>query len=186
MSKGTLLINIRNQGDCMQMQDILNEERFDFIADCDKAFILAFDAEMMKLGYDFGGKIGDGYCWGNYMVIYTKTGVKSRKSYARIYLKDGSIVLRLFFSKIDKHRDFIKEAPTHIKQVFVGDFGICNRCDNEKEGLCKFRKVYSIDDRPIEKCNGKTFWFHNPRIDNMADYVDLFSEFYPGKRRVAS
>ena len=44
----------------------------------------------------FGGKIGSGYCWGKYMVIYRKSGVKSENVYARIYMRDADIVLRLF------------------------------------------------------------------------------------------
>lgn len=78
------------------MSSLLNEDRFDFISGDDKAFIRAFDAEITRLGYDFGDKIGSGYCWGKYMLIYTKTGVKSKNVYARIYIRDFSIVLRLF------------------------------------------------------------------------------------------
>ena len=65
------------------MDDILKEERFDFISNDDKAFILAFNDAMTKLGYDFGNKIGSGFCWGKYMVIYTRSGVKSKNVYAR-------------------------------------------------------------------------------------------------------
>ena len=166
----------------MEIAEILREGRFDFVSDRDKDFVVEFDAAMAELGYHYGDKIGDGFCWGNYMVIYTKAGVKSKKSYARIYLKDDGIVLRLYFSKIDAHRAYVEVAPDHIKQVFVGDFGECKHCDNEKDGSCKFRKAYSIDGRHIEKCNGFTFQFHDPSIGYMDDYVGLFSEFYPQKR----
>src|SRR5512146_65521 len=107
------------------MDDILKDEKFDFISRPDKAFILAFNEEMSRLGYDFGDKIGSGYCWGKYMLIYTRTGVKSKNVYARIYVRDADVVLRLFFSNIDKHRTYIEKAPTHIKDVFVNDFGKC-------------------------------------------------------------
>jgi hypothetical protein len=40
------------------MKDILKEERFDFVSSKDKSFILAFNNEMTRLGYGFGGKIG--------------------------------------------------------------------------------------------------------------------------------
>lgn len=164
------------------MKNILKEERFNFISPKDKAFILAFDSEMTKLGYDFGGKIGVGYCWGKYMIIYRKTGVKSKKVFARIYIKDDSIVLRLFFNQIDKHREFVENAPEQIKEVFVGDYGNCNYCKNDKDGFCKFRKTYTIENRLIEKCNGNTFQFFDPSIDKMTDYLELFSEFYPKKK----
>ena len=54
------------------MNELLQEERFDFISNEHKAFILAFNEELSRLGYDFGNTIGSGYCWGKYMVIYTK------------------------------------------------------------------------------------------------------------------
>jgi hypothetical protein len=117
------------------------------------------------------------------MVIYRKSGVKSKKVFARFYIREESIVLRLFFSKIDKDRAYIENAPSHIKDVFVGDYGNCHRCHNDKDGICKFRKTYTLNDRFIEKCNGSTFEFHQPSLDKMADYIGLFTEFYP-KRRV--
>lgn len=162
---------------------ILDEDRFESVSRKDKAFIVAFDGEMKRLGYDFGGVIGSGFCWGHYMVIYRKVGVKSKKVYARIYLRDNDIVLRLFLSKVDRHRAFIEGAPAHIKQVFAGPSGDCNHCDNEKEGQCKFRKDYTLEDRRIEKCNGVTFRFEKPRIGRMVDYIDLFTEFYPDRKR---
>jgi hypothetical protein len=80
---------------------LLSENRYSFIAQSDKSFICAFDGAMNKLGYDCAGIIGQGYCWGRYMIIYAKTGVKSRQVLARIYIRDQSIVLRLFLNKID-------------------------------------------------------------------------------------
>ena len=164
------------------MKDILNEERFDFISRKDKGFILAFNDEMTGLGYGFGDKIGSGYCWGKYMLIYTKAGVKSKKVFARIYIRDDSIVLRLFLNDIDRHRAFVENAPSHIKEVFVGEFGNCKHCHNDKDGVCRFRKTYTIDDQSIEKCNGSTFEFHNPSLRRIPDYISLFMEFYPKKK----
>lgn len=165
------------------MIHLLNEDRFDFISNHDKEFILAFNDEMNKLGYDYGGKIGSGFCWGKYMIIYRKSGSKSEKVFARIYIKDESVVLRLFFNAIDKHREYVEKTPSHIKEVFIGDNGNCQRCHNDKHGVCRFRKTYTIDNRLIEKCNGITFEFHNPGLQRIPDYIALFSEFYPGKKR---
>src|SRR5512145_1477598 len=118
------------------MNTILDEPRFSFISRADKGFIAAFDDELQKLGYGFGDKIGSGYCWGKYMLIYRKSGVKSEKVFARIYIRDTSIVLRLFLNAIDKHRAYVEKAPAHIKEVFVGEEGNCQHCHNEKEGMC--------------------------------------------------
>lgn len=164
------------------MDDILNEEIFDFVSLKHKTFILAFNDEMTKLGYDFGNKIGSGFCWGRYMIVYTRSGVKSKNVFARIYIRDSSIVLRLFFSHIDKHRETIEHAPSHIKEVFVGDYGNCRHDHDDKDGKCQFRKTYSLDGRLIEKCNGMTFEFQNPSIDKLKDYMSLFAEFYPNKK----
>ena len=162
--------------------DILKEDRFDFLSAANHEFILAFDEEMNRLGYDFGDTIGDGFCWGRYMLIYRRSGVKSSKVYARVYLREADIVLRLFLSGIDQHHQFIEQAPAHIQQVFTGHFGDCQHCKNEKDGQCKFRKTYTIAGQLIEKCNGNTFWFHQPVIEKLPDYIALFTEFYPVKK----
>lgn len=78
------------------------------IQQADKEFIVAFTKEMSKLGYGFDGKIGDGFCWGKYMIIYAKTGVKNKDVLARIYIREDGIVLRLYFNRIDEHRDNIR------------------------------------------------------------------------------
>lgn len=159
---------------------LLSEPRFDFISTPNKTFIQAFDDEMTRLGYTFGDKIGSGYCWGKYMLIYRKSGVKSEQVYARIYLRDESIVLRLFLNDIDKHRAFIEHAPAYIKEVFTGDQATCQHDHNEDaDGNCRFRKSYTIDGRFIEKCNGITFEFHQPSLDKLPDYLALFTEFFP-------
>lgn len=67
------------------MRTLLEDEAFRFVRPEHKDFIVAFDDKMNRLGYTCGGTIGDGYCWGRKMIIYTKAGVKSKKSYARLF-----------------------------------------------------------------------------------------------------
>lgn len=160
----------------------LSETRFDFISAANKNFMHAFDGEMSRLGYGFGGKIGDGFCWGRYMMIYRKESVKSETVYARLYIRETDIVLRLFLNQIDKHRSFIESAPEHIKSVFTGPRGDCEHCHNDKGGVCKFRKTYTLENRLIEKCNGIVFEFFKPDVPKLADYMALFTEFYPNRR----
>lgn len=163
----------------MEIKTVLAEERFHFISPENKAFIISFDNEILKLGYGFGGNIGSGFCWGQYMIIYSKVGVKNKKVVARIYIRENSIVLRLFLNKIDKHREYIENAQSFIKEVFIGEHGKCNHCHNDKEGICKFRKTYTIDHHFIEKCNGVTFEFWEPNLEKLPYYVSLLKEFYP-------
>lgn len=163
------------------MKEQLSMEAFNYLSEKDKEFIIHFDAKLEKLGFTCDSEIGPGYCWGNHMIIYRKKSVKSKKVYARIYFRENSILLRLFLNKIDKHREYIETAPDHIKDVFVGGTGTCTHCHNEKDGNCKFRKTYSIDDALIEKCNGVVFEFYNPTLDKLADYISLFEEFHSKK-----
>jgi hypothetical protein len=117
------------------------------------------------------------------MLIYRKSGVKSEKVFARIYIRDTGLVLRLFLNAVDKHRSYVESAPAHIKDVFVGEAGNCQHCKNQKDGLCQFRKTYTIEDRFIEKCSGIVFEFHQPGIEKIPDYMALFTEFFPGRKR---
>lgn len=164
------------------MINAISESRFDFISDTDKQFIIAFDEEMKRLGYDFGNDIGSGFCWGRYMIIYSKKGVNSKKVIARIYIRDdGSIVLRLFLNDIDKRRAYIENTEPYIKNVFTGLHGDCSHCKNDKDGVCRFRKTYTLDGRLIEKCNGIVFEFHMPDVTKLPGYVGLLREFYKTK-----
>ena len=174
------------------MNDFMNEERFNSISTENKNFICDFTKQMNSFGYDFDGKIGSGYCWGKYMVIYSKTGVKNKKVIARIFIRDNdviifggreikysnSIVLRLFFSRIDKHESYIENAPSHIKKPFMDEHGLCGHC---KEDCRSYRKTYTINGKKIEKCAGIVFEFHDPKVEYIQDYMDILKEFY-GKK----
>jgi hypothetical protein len=150
---------------------------FDFIKASDKQFITAFTDELEKLGYYENG-LCDGFCWGRYMLIYRKSGVKSKNVYARIYIRDDCIVLRLFLNNVTKHGEYIDRSPEFIKDAFVGNFGKCKRCKGDN---CKFRKDYEIGGVKYEKCNGFTFQFFEPTMERLTSYIDLFKEFYPAK-----
>lgn len=164
------------------MKNLLDQEQFNFLSPANKEFILAFNDRMTELGYDFGSRIGDGYCWGKYMIIYRKSNVKSERVYARIYIREKSILLRLFLNDIEKHCGYIENAPAHIHEVFCGGTGDCQHCHNEKDGSCRFRKTYTLDGRLIEKCNGIVFEFHDPGLEKLPDYISLFAEFYPQRK----
>ena len=162
------------------IEERLTEERFSIITEPDKAFILAFDKEISEFGYDYGGHIGWGACWGRYMIIYSKVGIKSKQVAARIFIRDNSIVLRLFLNNVDKHTQYIENTPEHIKAVFTGAHGECS-CSPRKEN-CRMRKSYAIGGKQVEKCSGVVFEFHQPDISKLHDYMGLFGEFY---RRMA-
>ncbi len=158
------------------IEKFLPEERFDFITPENKRFICAFTNALSDLGYTFGDAIGSGFCWGRYMLIFTKANVKAKKAVARIYIRDKDLVLRLFFSGVTKHAKYISQAPDFIKEVFVGPHAACKHCKGDR---CKFQKTYDIDEIHYEKCNGRTFEFPRPDISRLDDYIRLFKEFYP-------
>ena len=178
------------------MDKLLSEERFNIVSNENKQFIVEFTEQMNMFGYDFGGEIGSGYCWGKYMIIYSKIGGKSKKVIARIFIRDNeviifggrkikynnSIVLRLFFSNIDRHESYIENAPPHIKKPFIDDHGLCSHC---KENCNRYRKIYTIDGKKIEKCAGVVFEFHDPKFEYIANYMDLLREFY-GKKKAGN
>lgn len=151
------------------------EERFAFLSEPDKCFIIAFTEALEDRGYTYGGEIGSGFCWGKYMLIFRKVGVKSRNVVARIYLKEDSIVLRLFLNQVTKHAAYLSAAPEHIRNAFTGEYGTCKHCKGDH---CKFRKDYEIGGVRYEKCNGTTFEFPQPKTERLADYLALFEEFY--------
>lgn len=165
------------------MKNLLKDETYDFIKANSKNFIVTFDAEMSRRGYTCGKSIGDGYCWGRKMIIYTKSGVKNKKSYARIYIRDDNLVLRMYFSNIDKQRETIEQAPDYIQEAFIGDYGTCKHCHNMKDGACSHQKRYTINGKRYEICDGFAFWFFEPNINRLPEYIKLFLAFYPEKKR---
>ena len=166
--------------DPKNVEEILSERRFDIIKEPDKAFIMAFDKEINELGYDFGGVIGSGFAAGcALMIIYGKTGTKSRPCAARIFIGENGITLRLYLNKIDAHRQCIENAPAYIKDVFTGDSESCTGC-GFIGGKCKYKytKTYTVDGRLINKCDAKAFIFSNPSVEKLSDYMSLLAEFY--------
>ncbi|MEL7603732.1 MAG: hypothetical protein AAGU77_11325 [Bacillota bacterium] len=161
------------------IEQLMQEDRFDFMNAADKQFVCEFTHALSALGYTFGNAIGSGYCWGRYMLIFTKAGVKSKKVVARIYLRQNGIALRLFFSDVSRHAAYISAAPDFIRDVFTGPYGDCKHC---KGDTCMFRKDYAINGVQYEKCNSLTFGFNEPDMDRLPGYLALFQEFYPAKR----
>jgi hypothetical protein len=161
------------------MDELLSEARFGIISKADKAFITAFDKEMIKLGCGFGGSIGRGDLNGKFMIAYSQTAVTSEKVMARIFIKDNDITLKLILSDVKKHISYIENAAAYIKDVFVGEHGDC-ACNPRKE-TCRMRKTYAIDGKLSEKCSEKVFLFQQPTVEKLPDYIGLLTEFYPKK-----
>jgi hypothetical protein len=159
--------------------DRLTEHRFKILSEPDREFISAFDKAINEFGYDGGGFIGTGYGWGKYMIVYGKTGTKSRPVAARIYIKEDGITLRLFLNNVDKHREYIESAPSHIKDAFIFEGGDCKSCST----MCAPGKNYTIDGHSMQKCNHSTFYFNIPTLEKLPDYMALLSKFYPNKTK---
>lgn len=159
----------------------LSRPDYAFLPPQNRQFILAFDDSMEKFGYTCSDKIFKGLCWGKYMLVYSPAG-KSRRTVARIYIsEEGNITLRLYFSGITRHADYIRNAPPVVREVFLGPQADCERCHNSTGGICRFQKKYVIDNQEFVKCNGKTFEFKHPEPKDLSAYLDLFREFYPDK-----
>jgi len=161
------------------LKEILAENRFKIISTPDKAFILAFEKAMNEMGYDFGGDIVGNK---DLMVIgYGKTGTKTRLCPACFLIYDnGNICLKLYLHKVDDHRQYVENAPAHIRELFTNDIGKCNGC-NFRNGKCKYNctKTYTIGGRLFNKCY---FELTNLMVENISDYMALLAEFYPTKK----
>ena len=165
------------------MESLSAAPELEHLSPANRAFVDAFDAAMGRAGYDFGGHIGPGYCWGRHMLIYRKTGAKSQNVAARIYIRDDGVALRLFLNGVDKHRAFLESSSAHVLEPFLNDYGRCGHCHNQKADGCRFRKSYTLFGQSIDKCNGITFEYRAPQADRLDEYMALLTEFYPRRGR---
>ena len=161
------------------MESFLAERRFNLISAPEKEFIIAFDKAIKIFGYDFGDAIISGNVWSPMVIIYGKTDTKSRPCAARIYIKETGILFRMFLRKVDAHRKYIENAPSHIKESFMKKTRLCTFCWDK----CPSRPAaYTIDGNKIQQCQHGAFYFDNPSVEKLPDYVNLFAEFYPVKK----
>lgn len=158
----------------------LEEKCTDYLRPEDKEFVISITQGFEELGYIHNG-LEKGYMWGKYMIIFRKAGVKSKKVYARIYIQEKHIVLRMYFSNVLKHANYILSCPNFIQNAFLGESGSCSHCSGED---CKHRKKYEIGGVKYEKCDGYTFEFHDTTIDKVPDYLGLFCEFFMSKKQL--
>lgn len=169
------------------MRNLLLDEKYDFISQNEKDFIIAFDDAITKIGYENNG-IQKYVCLGKHKIEYSKTGLKNKKFVTRFYFRDYGIVLRMYFTNIDKHREYIENSPEFIKNPFINGQGKCQQCDKNgggigKKGKCSFKKSYTIDNILYEKCSGENYYFDNLEIVNIPKYIELLTTFYPDKKR---
>ena len=168
------------------MRELLSDEKYSFISRDEKDFVVAFDKAITKIGYENSG-IQPYVCFGKYKIEYWKSGLKSKKIVARFYFRDSDIILRLYFTNIDKYREYIENSPDFIKNPFINNRGKCKQCDKSgggigKKGKCSFKKSYTIDNILYEKCAGENYYFDSSKISNIPKYIELLTVFYPEKK----
>jgi len=185
-----------------KMADLMAQEKFSIVSNADKTLLIALDEEMAKLGYGIYESI-DAWEWSKnwfkarYQINYTITKMKKRKYMAHVFIKDdGSVILlRLLTEKIganshntrqescsfiDPHREYIENAPAHVKELFTKKSD-CNHTHENENGFCWRLDTYTINNVVYEKCVGKGFDFWNPTMEKLPDYMDLLSELKPKK-----
>lgn len=165
------------------VEKAISEEKYSFLNSNEKEFVVAFDNAMQEIGYLSSG-IMPYVCLAKYKIEYTKAGNKTKKFIARIYFREDGVVLRLYFTNIDKHSKYIETASDFIKKPFIDSNANCKHCENgfNKEGKCNFRKSYTIDGSFYEKCAGENFYFRNCNVSAVPDYIKLIEKFYPSKK----
>jgi len=154
------------------IEKVLSERGIEIIPEPDKAFLLAFDEQMDRLGYDFGAVIGRGTAKEPVIINYIKCGTHSSPA-ARVYVCEGRVILTLFPKKLTPHFKYIESAPAHIKEIFTAHHDNCVSCATQ----CRTHKKYAVDGRFIQKCN--PYRDLTPSLENLPDYIDLFMEFFP-------
>lgn len=173
----------------MELNELLTDSKFDFLNKNEKQFITEFSNEMVNIGYT-NDSIQNYVVFGKYKIEYYKSGAKTKKVIARIYIRDGDekiaarwdghglgIILRLYFTNIDKHRVYIENAPDFIKAPFIDNHSVCQGC----KGKCNRRKVYTIENKAYIKCTDSAFMFEAPSDKNILEYINLLTAFYPAK-----
>ncbi len=174
----------------MRINEWLADDKFSFLNEGEKQFISAFNDEMIERGYANNG-IQDYVVFGKYKIEYYKSGLKTKKVIARIYLRDGDeriaarwgghgigVVLRLYFTNINKQRAYIERAPDFIKAPFTDNHSNCRGCKDN----CNRRKVYIVDGKAYAKCTDSAFMFEEPAVRNVLEYINLLTAFYPAKQ----
>lgn len=165
----------------------LARERLSFLSADSKAFIVAFNEKMNEIGYDYG----DNNWWvpandtqGINVIIYSKTGIKSKNPFARIHLYEDKVDLRMYFQNINDHSSYIENAPQFIKDAFVFEGGDCKKTSPDicVKG-CKSMKAYTIGGQDYVKCCHYPGHFHEPTIERLPEYIALLTEFYPKLKR---
>lgn len=151
--------------------------RFKAVFEENLPFLEAFDKGMEGLGYT-SERRDDGT-----QMVYMKAGVKSEKPYVRVFADRRGLVLRFHLFKVEKHADFIADAPSHIRDVFAGPGGGCRHCTDDKEDRCGYRRTYVLDGEQIEKCGFSAFCFRDVDVSEVDDYVAMFREFYPERKK---
>ncbi len=172
----------------MILEKLLSDEKYTFVSPTDQAFIVAFNNAMIHAGYENNG-IQPYVVFGKYKIEYYKPGNKTKKYVARIYFREGGIVLRLYFSDIDKHRSYLEQAPDFIQKPFVDGSHRCKApgCKGliNQNGNCRYRKAYTLNGVAYQKCAEESFCFYQLDAKNAAGYAALLAEFYPNKKRTA-
>lgn len=104
------------------MRKQLSEEKYSFIHQKDKDFIIAFDEAMLKFGYESDGTIDNGFCWGRYMIINSKAGVND---YAQDYMKMGKWLMFQVNSETSlKDYKLLMSVKLHPKKQEFNEKGV--------------------------------------------------------------
>lgn len=151
--------------------------KYGFLSAKDRTFLLRFTEAITARGFGV-------FAVDNTMFVYARGTDRTKNVAARIYLGGGTLTLRMYFRDVAKHQAYIKAAPDYIRDVFLGHEGDCAHCGNERDGSCRYRKEYEIGGVTYGKCGGWAFTFGHPDMERLDDYLGIFDEFYPAKKRI--
>lgn len=86
------------------------------------------------------------------------------------------------FDNITRHGEYILKAPARIQEVFIGEYADFRHCSDDENGVCRFRKSYTVGDKDLHKCNGRTFEIYNPSGGQAGRLPEFVRCIYPVKK----
>ncbi len=90
-------------------------------------------------------------------------------------VSETNYILRLKLNNIARYNIYIESLPESIKEVFLT--GTCQHC-KPPEKKCGFKIQWEHNNQTIEFCSHGSFYFNNPKIEDIPYYFKLLELEY--------
>lgn len=103
---------------------------------------------------------------------------KKRVARFMIDFHSRNVELILKLKNMDNYIDKIEELPQNLRTYF--EKGNCRYCgfQNSTKEFCKYRVIWTLDDKKHAACNFSCFNFNNPKSEDLHCFVSLIKSEY--------